>query len=259
MSAINDANPLVMTTLKQVEKLISEAIAPIQLKVNNLEKNYHDLTRSVDLLSNKYDDILNQLVIINKNLKRHDSDISTLKQDIKIVDKRAVEADQQVDDLAQYIRRDCLEIQGVRPTKDHSSEDIVKSVGECIGVKLHSNDIAIAHPIPSYNADLPPKIIVKFTHRKTRNNFYANRRNLNKKKAKDLPHLNLNSQESVFISESLTAKKKRLFGEVNKAKKKLKWRFIWSYNGRIFIKEKENSKTFTFDNEGDIIKFNKTH
>ena len=119
-------------------------------------------------------------------------------------------------------------------------------MAECIGVNLHSDDIAIANPIQTFNTDHPPKIIVKFTRRKTRNKFYASRKLLHKKKAKDLPHLRLRSSNPIFISESLTPKRKRLFGEVNKIKKKFKWRFIWSRNGRIFLKDKENSTAYSF-------------
>ena len=38
--------------------------------------------------------------------------------------------------------------------------------------------------------------------------------------------LNLSSQADVFISESLTPFKKKVFGDVNKVEKKLKWKSI---------------------------------
>lgn len=72
------------------------------------------------------------------------------------------------------------------------------------------------------------------------------------KKVKDPPDLNLTSTENVFISESLTSK---LFGEVNKKRKKLKWKYIWTQNGRIFIKANENTTTRSFDRVEDLSKF----
>ena len=66
----------------------------------------------------------------------------------------------------------------------------------------------IAHPIPSYNAAAPRKIIVKFTRRSVRNTFYSNRGKLARKKARDLPDLDLESNANIFISESLTPYKK---------------------------------------------------
>jgi len=100
---------------------------------------------------------------------------------------------------------------------------------------------------------------VKFTRHSVRNKFYSNRRKPARKKAKDLPHLNLSSEADVFVSESLTPFKKKLFGDVNKVKKHLKWKYIWTYNGRIFIREDEDKPSFSFDNAEDLNKFNLEH
>ena len=75
-------------------------------------------------------------------------------------------------------------------------------------------------------------------------------------KANGLPNLNLSSEADVFVSESLTPFKKKLFGDVNKVKKHLKWKYIWTYNGRIVIREDENKPSFSFDNAEDLRKFN---
>jgi hypothetical protein len=60
-------------------------------------------------------------------------------------------------------------------------------------VPLSGEDISIAHSFPSFNTNVPPKLIVKFTRRSVRNNFYSKRKNLANVKVKDLPDLSLNS------------------------------------------------------------------
>ena len=128
-----------------------------------------------------------------------------------------------------------------------------------IGVPLQDNDISTAHPIPTYKVGAPPKLIVKFTRRSVRNKFYSSRRKLQRKKTKDLPNLNLLSEADVFVSESLTPSKKKLFGDVDIVKKHLKWKYIWTYNGRIFIREDENKPSFSFDSAQDLDKFKSEH
>ena len=81
-----------------------------------------------------------------------------------------------------------------------------------------------------------------FTRRDIRNAFYANRRKLINKKTNELSGLGLEEEVNVYISESLSSYKKRLFGNVNKLKKRIKWKHIWTQNGRIFLKEAERSK-----------------
>lgn len=245
--------------LEQVKKIIQQELDPINQSIKDLLKKYQELSNSVNVFSGKYDELLNQTKTSNSQFQRQARDITLIKQDLTIIDKRAVEALDEVDNLAQYIRRDCLEISGIQVNDDTSAEEIVESVGEAIGIDINRDDISIAHPIPSYNPKTPPKVIVKFTQRKTRNKFYEKRKNLAKKKAKDLPNLDLASNTDIYISESLTPKRKKLFSEVNKTKKRFKWKFIWTYNGKIFMKQKEGSRTYSFENIEDLGEFKNKH
>ena len=92
-------------------------------------------------------------------------------------------------ELAQYIRHDCLEISGIPPSENYTSNDIVQSIGKLIGVPITDGDTPTAHPVPSFKTDAPPKLVVKFVRRDVRNLFYANQRKLVKKKACNLPDL----------------------------------------------------------------------
>ena len=63
--------------------------------------------------------------------------------------------------MAQYLRRDCLEISGIPLSEDYSTNDIVIAVGKAINVPVKKEDISTSHHLPPYNSDAPPKIIVK--------------------------------------------------------------------------------------------------
>ena len=52
------------------------------------------------------------------------------------------------------------------------------SVGKVIAVEIKPEDISMAHPMPYFYPEAPPKIILKFTWRDARSEFYVNRRNL---------------------------------------------------------------------------------
>ena len=234
-------------TLQQVKNLLKQELAPVNAKLDELSKQLNEIDSTVKFLNAKYDELLNKMKNTNENVARHGSDISNIKATIKRVEKLASDTSAEAEEMAQYMRRDFLEITGVMANEDCSAEAIVTSVGNLIGVPLQEKDISVAHPISTYREDAPPKLIVKFTRRCVRDRFYSNRRKLVKKKAKDLPNLNLSSQADVFISESLTPFKKKLFGDVNKVKKKLKWKYIWTYNGRIFLRQDENKPSFSFN------------
>ena len=246
-------------TLEQVKNLLKQELSPINAKLDGLTTKLNDIDTAVNFLSGKYDALLNQLKDTNRKVNSHASDVAKVKENLKEIEKLAYNASSEVEQISQYLRRDCLEITGIAANKECSAEAITKSIGDVIGVPLQDNDISIAHPIPTYKVGAPPKLVVKFTRRSLRNKFYSNRRKLARKKAKDLPNLNLSSEADVFISESLTPFKKKLFGDANKVKKHLKWKYIWTYNGRIFIRENEHKPSFSFDNAEDLNKFNLDH
>ena len=246
-------------TLEQVKNLLKQELSPINAKLDGLTTKLSDIDTAVNFLSGKYDALLNQLKDTNRKVNSHASDVAKVKENLKEIEKLAYNASSEVEQIAQYLRRDCLEITGIATNEECSAEAIIKSIGDVIGVPLKDNDISIAHPIPTYKVGAPPKLIVKFTRRSVRDKFYLNRGKLARKKAKDLPNLNLSSEAHVFVSESLTSFKKKLFGDVNKVKKHLKWKYIWTYNGRIFIREDENKPSFSFENAEDLHKFNLEH
>ena len=91
------------------------------------------------------------------------------------------------ENLAEYLRRDCLEISDVPPSESYTCNQLVMAVGQAIGVQVKEGDISTSHPLPTFKEDAPPKIIVKFTRRDMRNSFYTNRRKLIDKKSSDPP------------------------------------------------------------------------
>ena len=206
---------LIMATNGQVKDLLKKELEPLHSKLETMSTEFSELRTSVQHFSDKYDDLLKQIKQSNKKLHQQrtdltktNSEVNNIKKDLMSVDEWKANACYEIEDLSQYLRRDCLEISGIKATSDCSAESIVQSVGKAIDVSVNKQDISIAHPIPSFNAAAPPKIIVKFTPRSVRNTFYSNRRKLANKKARDLPELDLESNANIFISESLMPYKK---------------------------------------------------
>ena len=235
-----------MATKEEIQKLLREAITPLEEKVDNLNHSFQELKKTVVFFNQKYDEVLSQLGQTNEKVKLQGTNLRKMQQDYDDAKIESREAILGYENLAQYLRRDYLEISGIPPSENYSSNDIVMAVGQAIEVAIKEEDISISHPLPSFSSDAP-KIIVKFTRRDIRNAFYANRRKLINKKTNELAGLGLEEEEeNVYISESLTRYKK------NKLKKKIKWKHIWTQNGRIFLKEAERSKPVVIDSHDDL-------
>ena len=126
-------------------------------------------------------------------------------------------------------------------------------VGELIGVQVDEDDISISHRLPvssNYKGDRSnPSIIVKFVRRDLKEEFYSSRKDLKNFSTEDLGYSTTNN---IYINESLTEKNKELFRESLKAKKALKYKFIWTSNGRIYLRKDSNSRIIHIKDKNTI-------
>ena len=245
-----------MVTKQEIQTLFNEAIKPLERKIDSMTTNFIELKKSVEFLDKKYEDVLSQLRLANERNMQQSQKLNELESALENERKINQEATATFESLAQYLRRDSLEISEIPLSEDYSTNDIVTVIA--VGKAINVSDISTSHPLPSYNSDAPPKIIVKFTRRDVRNVYYASRRKLIKIKTNELPDLGVTERVNIYISESLTPFKK-LFGAVNSVKKRLRWKHIWTQNGRIFVKEAERSKPIYIDSYKDLEDFKRKH
>ena len=186
-------------TREEIKNLLKEAIEPLERKIDNLSNSFQELKRLVDFVNEKYDDIRVQLKEANEKIQRQGTSLKQTRKDVDDAIKQAHDAMNGFENLAEYLRRDCLEISGVPPNENYTCNQLVMAVGQAIGVQVKEEDLSTSHPLPSFKEDAPPKIIVKFTRRDTRNSFYANRRKLIDKKASDHINLGITAESKVCL------------------------------------------------------------
>ena len=59
----------------------------------------------------------------------------------------------------------------------------------------------------------------------------------------------------IYINESLTAYRRRLFGKLNSFKNINKWKYLWTTNGTIHLRQTDSSQTFHFNTMEDFEEF----
>ena len=87
--------------------------------------------------------------------------------------------------LEQYTCRECVEIRGIPVAATPSEEqtnNIVTNVSKLLGMDITQNDISVSHRMPQSQKHKGkpglPAIIVKFTGRDVKDNFYHARKQL---------------------------------------------------------------------------------
>ncbi len=138
------------------------------------------------------------LAILDKKLEDKLGPISRVMDDLAEsvlrLSKCMDQHEEQINNMQQYSRRDCVEIAGLPQQMGENTNDLVIKVGALIGLSLSETDISVSHRLPqstgkeSYSSRLRPrdgatssslnaanqfpKVIVKFTRREVKEAFY---------------------------------------------------------------------------------------
>ncbi|XP_070572299.1 uncharacterized protein [Ptychodera flava] len=232
---------------------VMSKLEDISHDISTLKQNQNSFSRSLDFMSDKFENLLSrtsELEKANKELKQANSE---LRNRIDILES-------DVSQQNQYSRRSNLEISGIPERADENTDDIVLSVLQKIHPSVEITDIDITHRIgrvpdndrdPSRSNQHRP-IIVAFTNRRIRNSIYDQRRKLKGFSTKNLGYSTANS---IFVNENLCPATRQLLGKVNISRKKSGYRYLWTHNGKIYIKKDQQARSIAITREDDIAKY----
>lgn len=150
----------------------------------------------------------------------------------------------------------CVEIDEIQQTgipalPEENTQNLAMELASAIGFEVVDNDISAIHQLPATKKE-KDGLIIKFTSRDKREKFYKRRSNLKGKYNSILPTIRTHYAQrthrfnKVHINESPTAYRKRLFGRINSFKKNHNYKFLWTSNGKIHLRQSEDSVIHTF-------------
>ncbi|XP_077977428.1 uncharacterized protein LOC144432989 [Glandiceps talaboti] len=231
-----------LTQIQSTLALLSEKID----KIPTVERKLSELQTSVEYISNFFD-------VYQKRMEEIQIENKNLKEQLEVVSGNMSTTQKELQDLQQYSRRNNLEIHGVPEHPDEDTDTIVKKVAEASGVNISKYDIDISHRLATktHNENKPTPIIVKFTRRTVRNAIYNGKRNIKNKTSKDM-NIDNDTQNCIYINESLTPSNRQLFNKVNEKKKALRWNYIWTYNGTIYVRRCQGDPAIKISSVQDI-------
>ena len=224
--------------LKSKLTVILSSILEAKLKV--YEESMTFFNTSFETMKVKMDSLEKQVKTLAQENDRLRSDSAKMNKEIS--DLRS-----SIDDQAQYTRRECLEIRGIPETVGEDTNEIAKKIGALIEVDISDTDISVSHRIPLSNngeaGSTPirhPAIVVKFTNRRIRDRFYKARTKLKSYNIRDIG-LGRYGENNIFIQESLTEAKRKLFNNCLKFRKEKNYKFIWTSYGVIYLRRNEHT------------------
>lgn len=152
-----------------------------------------------------------------------------LRERVTMLESQITTAENEMENMKQYVRRDLLEIRGVPVSRDENTNSIVKMLSAYLIPLLNFKRKRF---LPAPEDKIPP-IFVNFTHRHTRDYIFSRKR---QSQSKTAAHLGSPAR----IASSWT----KSFPEEQRAfKKDFHFKFVWTKQGRVFLSKDESSST----------------
>jgi len=169
-------------------------------KLSILVNEIQEVRKSQEFLNEKYEEMKNEMSSIKQTNKELQAENKYLKETLLGLESQNEALELPVNELEQYSRRPCLEIQGIPYTKDESTDELIIELAQKIGVNICNSDISVSHRLAQpTNSNPNPGVIAKFHSRKVRDAVFSNRKKLGSQQFKDGK-----GRSKYFTNESLT-------------------------------------------------------
>lgn len=239
----------VAARLDALFNIVTKDKEDIKKQLNSVLTELSSIKKSQEFVSHKFDLMEKRLANNEVDVKFLKKENAALKQEIKQVQSQLIESKNNINNLEQYGRRDCLEIKGIAQNELENTDDIVVAVAKQTGVTITRDDINISHRLGKNleSSDKKhPKIIVKFISRKIRDSIYSNRAKLFKS------NQSKSSINQIYINESLTKENRKLFYWCLQYKKNEGFKYLWTKNGVILLKKNDTGTTIVINKQEDL-------
>ncbi|XP_031340941.1 uncharacterized protein LOC116181804 [Photinus pyralis] len=235
-------------TLKDIMKELRALSAKnsfITEKISACQKSIEDVKTSLHVQEVKVQEYIN----ITENLRSQNA--SLISQVCQLTSK--------VNQQEQYSRANTLELHGI-PVAPH--EDILKiviSVGNAVNFKITPTVVDVAHRLRprDNNTNRPSGIIIKFVRRYDKEGFLRavkSRKNFSSHDLTDNASLLELPSSQIFAVESLSPYNKQLFHQCRQFKKDHAFKYLWTKNGRIFLRRADGENVSIISNEDELKK-----
>lgn len=211
--------------------------------IDNIVSEMAELKKSMDFISKQYEDLKRQL----KGYKNIKSKLEKLEKCVEEKDEIINDLQQRMVSGEQYSRRNHLEIGNLPVTEGEDVDQIVCGIGTKIGCPLKVEDIAVAHRLKAKDGAVP-SIIVEFVSRRTRNEFFKQRKVLAPKDK------NKRDKNRLYINESLCYYYRNLLKMAKERSKAAGYSYCWYANNKVLVRKAEKTKAIVIQNVEDLDK-----
>lgn len=229
-------------------------------KLDSMEKCITDMSSKISAIDSTSQDIEKSVEYISEKLNNVQTKINSLQSEWKSLFNQVQSLEDQHEFLAKTINKTSLEIRNI-PKKDPATKsslyDYVTKLCTNLNVTIQTNDIRDVTRVTNRKDTSMSNIIVEFTNTLHKNNilnavksYYKNHKN-NRISSN---FLGITGETStIYISEYLTRKAKRLFYLAKDWVKTHEYKYCWVSNGYVYLRKHDGAPYKLINNEDQLM------
>ena len=251
--------------MKGLKEEVKEYKEEMSSRTDSMESKVKMIEESQTFLSQQYESSRNTVDNILKRDTKREKESAELHGKLKRVEHMLQEERIRRIELAQYLRRDMLELYGIPAKREEDSLQIIEKVARLGKIeKFSPKQIEVAHRVSTKPNAV---IIFKFHDRNCRDNSYKQRMKLKALHVKQItsdtneesvnyPAENVQRRADSFINvnESLTPENKELMKKIREEAKQKGYKYVWTHRGSIKVRKTDDSDLIHIRSSKDLEK-----
>ncbi|CAH1153882.1 unnamed protein product [Phaedon cochleariae] len=238
----NHAEPSMRELLQEIRKVF-EMNADMAKSIENCHDKIDECSNLIKKQDSKISECLNKIEELSTKCSNLEKENAVLKIAINKQE--------------QHTRLNSVELHGIPEIKGENVIETIMYVSRALNVELNTNMIDCCYRLPA--KQLKPNnsrsIFLKLISRIKKEEIMKAKKVRSTLTVQDIfksdmniPFQNrINPNEPVYVNESLTSANKVLFAKCAEFKKKNNVKFLWVKNGKILMRQKENSKVYVIE------------
>lgn len=254
----NDSHDDLTAFRLEMKGLFEKFSSEHSTRMDSLAKLIHDLKVSSTNISEKNLEIDNNIQFVSEQIKSVESKIVLLEEGRKSIISELIFMKDKCEEIERNSLKTMIEIRNVPKSKDDKKENLfnmVHKLSENLKINLVSGDIRDVYRVPSKKDKSLGTLFVELSNTLIKQNILTMARKYNKDNSLqqlNSAHLGIEcntSNSPIFLSERLTARGRRLFFLARDFANNEKFKFCWTANGRVFLRESEGKPHLLVHNE----------
>lgn len=176
-----------------------------------------------------------------------DAEIESLKEELS-------ETKAQLNNLEQYSRRLCLDVNGIPETPNEDTDRLIMDTAKLAGVDIIREDIDRSHRVGAVKPGKPRTLLVRFVAYAKREAFYSARKLLRQPRQFEGSTVSAAVAAKVFVTDNLTRENQYILYKARQYRKEGKLFAAWSDVGKLKVRQRESSPTTVIRSLQDLLK-----